>query len=55
MHWVVHRSRSNKEWYFRLVARNGRTVCQSEGYKRKSAALRTCGRINLTFPMRIVE
>ena len=26
------------QWYFRIVARNGRTIAQSEGYSRKRNA-----------------
>lgn len=30
---VKFRSKRNKQFYFRLVARNGKTVAASEGYK----------------------
>ena len=32
-------TKGNRYWYFRLVAGNGRTVCQSEVYNSKAAAL----------------
>jgi uncharacterized protein YegP (UPF0339 family) len=28
-------------WYFRVKARNGRTLCHSEVYRRKASALKT--------------
>jgi uncharacterized protein YegP (UPF0339 family) len=28
-----------KQWRFRLVASNGKTICQSEGYTRKANCL----------------
>ena len=31
----------NKQWYFRIVARNGKIVAQSEGYKTKQGCLKT--------------
>lgn len=30
---------SKKQWRFRLKARNGRIICQSEGYTRKENCL----------------
>ena len=35
----------NGEWFFRIVARNGRVLCHSEGYKRKESAQRTADSI----------
>ena len=35
----------NKEWFFRLVARNGRKIAQSEGYKQRAHAIKTAKRI----------
>ncbi len=29
----------NKQWYFRLKARNGKIICVGEGYKLKRSAL----------------
>lgn len=31
----VFKSFDNKQWYFRVRARNGEILCQSEGYKNK--------------------
>jgi uncharacterized protein YegP (UPF0339 family) len=36
----IFRSPKNKQWYFRLTARNGKTICQSEGHKTKSGVVR---------------
>lgn len=33
--------RSSGEWRFRLIARNGKIIAQSEGYKRKCDCLKT--------------
>jgi uncharacterized protein YegP (UPF0339 family) len=30
-----------KRWYFRVVAENGQTIAQSEGYKRRADAVST--------------
>lgn len=38
---VVFRSPVNLQWYFRMLARNGKTVAQSEGYKKRESALKT--------------
>ena len=35
------------QFYFKLVARNNRTVAQSEGYKRKESVHRLVGAINM--------
>jgi len=35
----LFKSEDNSQWYFRLIAKNGRIICQSEGYTRKSNAL----------------
>lgn len=35
------RSRRNKQFYFRVVAGNGKTVAQSEGYKTKRSRDKT--------------
>lgn len=37
----TYRSKMNKQFYFRIVARNGRIVAQSEGYKRAASRDRT--------------
>jgi uncharacterized protein YegP (UPF0339 family) len=34
MRFHLFRSPRNRQYYFRIVAGNGRTVAQSEGYKR---------------------
>jgi uncharacterized protein len=36
----VYRSPQNDQWYFRITARNGEIVAQSEGYTRKEDAIR---------------
>lgn len=35
----VFKSDHNRQWYFHLVARNGKLVLQSEGYHRKAGVL----------------
>lgn len=35
----VFRSDKDNKWYWRLVAGNGKTIAQSEGYNRMRAAL----------------
>lgn len=35
------KSPKNGQWYFAIIARNGKTVAQSEGYKRKASCLKT--------------
>jgi len=37
----LFKSARNGQWYFHFVARNGKVVCASEGYTRKTAARKT--------------
>ena len=37
----------NKQWYFVIVARNGKIIATSETYKRKSSAEKTMSRLLL--------
>lgn len=37
----LFKSARNGQWYFHFVARNGKVVCASEGYHRKTAARKT--------------
>ncbi|WP_435008017.1 YegP family protein [Tundrisphaera lichenicola] len=39
---------ANGEWYFRIVAKNGKTLCHSESYKRKRNARETANLLNTT-------
>lgn len=39
-HFVLFRSKKNGQWYFRLVAGNGKPIAQSEGYKRRANAVK---------------
>lgn len=39
MHFEIFKSKD--QFYFRLVARNGQTVAQSEGYKTKQSCTKT--------------
>jgi uncharacterized protein YegP (UPF0339 family) len=36
---------SKPQWYWRLVGKNGEIVCQSEGYTRRSSAIRAAKRM----------
>lgn len=36
--FVIFRGKKNRQFYFRIVSRNGKTVAQSEGYKRRASA-----------------
>lgn len=45
-------SYKNGQWFFRLVARNGKTIAQSEGYKRKGSMMKTIKRF---WPKALVE
>jgi uncharacterized protein YegP (UPF0339 family) len=40
----LFQSSENGQWYFRLVARNGKTIAASEGYRRKAGARKTIKR-----------
>lgn len=47
-----------KEWRFRIVARNGKILAQSEGYKRKQDCRKTVDRIAKESPdaeVRVVQ
>ena len=37
----------NKQWYFVIVARNGKIIATSETYKRKSSAEKTMSKLGL--------
>lgn len=37
---IIIKKARNKQWYFIVKARNGRTLVQSETYKRKRSALK---------------
>ena len=39
------------EWRLRLKARNGKVLCQGEGYKTRRAVLRGCEIINPNYPI----
>jgi uncharacterized protein YegP (UPF0339 family) len=36
---------NDKQWYWRLVAKNNKIVAQSEGYKRRSQAIKAAQRM----------
>ncbi len=40
--FVVYRSAFDRQWYFHILASNGRVIAQSEGYKRRFGAVSTC-------------
>ncbi len=44
------KSTASGQWYFRIVARNGKTIAQSEGYKRKGGALAALASIKAGMP-----
>ena len=46
---------TNKEWYFALRSSNGKTICQSEGYKRKGSALKGIKSIQKNAPKAKIE
>lgn len=37
-HVKLFRSKQNRQWYFHLVAGNGRVTSSSEGYQRRASA-----------------
>ncbi|MCA9233259.1 MAG: YegP family protein [Planctomycetales bacterium] len=39
------KSPKNGQWYFAIIARNGKTIAQSEGYKRERNCIKTANRI----------
>jgi len=45
MRIYYYQSTVTPQWYFRIVARNGRTVAQSEGYHSKAGCLKTIASI----------
>jgi uncharacterized protein YegP (UPF0339 family) len=47
---------NDKQWYWRLIARNGEIVCQSEGYKRKDSVVKAIKRLpELAATEKVVE
>lgn len=49
MKFHILRSHKNDEFYFNLVARNGKIVATSETYKRKATMRKTIAKINPSF------
>jgi len=49
------RSGINGDWYFHLVAGNGKIICQSEGYTRKQACLNGIAAVRRCAPKAKVE
>ncbi len=43
----IFKSLINGQWYFRVLARNGKKIAQSEGYKRRAGAIRTASLFRL--------
>jgi Domain of unknown function (DUF1508). len=38
---VIFKSKTNGQWYFHVTSKNNKIIAQSEGYKRKSSAVKT--------------
>ena len=36
----VFKSKKNGQWYWNLMAKNGKVICQSEGYKDQKTAVK---------------
>ena len=53
--FVYFLSKKNRQWYFRLVASNGKTICQSEGYTRKANVLKGIESVRAASRMAAVE
>lgn len=54
----IFRSTKNNQWYFRITAKNGRFVTQSEGYKTLASARKTAGLIasnNVTWIVKVKQ
>lgn len=45
--FVVFRSQEDGQWYWHIDARNGRTVCSSEGYRRRVDAIKVCKKLSM--------
>jgi uncharacterized protein YegP (UPF0339 family) len=41
MKFEIFKSKANHQWYFRLVASNGRIIAQSEGYHNREDCIDT--------------
>jgi hypothetical protein len=42
---IIFQSQRNNQWYFHIKALNHKIIASSEGYKKRSAALRTARRL----------
>ena len=52
--YLLKKNKKN-EWFFVLVAPNGKTILQSESYKRKSDALKGINAVKKYAKARVVE
>ena len=48
MKFEVYKSAKDSQWRFRMIARNGKNIGMSEGYKRRSDCTRTISSIKAT-------
>lgn len=44
----------NKEWFFKLVAKNGNTLFHSETYKRKASCFKAIASLKIQLPLAVV-
>ena len=51
MHYTLWRSGKDSKWYFKLVARNHRTIAMSQGYESKQAAKKGIRSVRINAPL----
>lgn len=43
----VYKSPKNKQWYWRIRSRNGKIICNSEGYMKRANAMQVIQKMTL--------
>ena len=51
----VWQSKRDGLWYFHIVSRNGKTVFPSQGYTRKSNAMKSIRSLRVGVPSAVIE
>lgn len=54
MKFEIYRSGRDRQFYWRLVSRNGNVIAQGEGYKRRAGALKAIRAVQKSAPARII-
>lgn len=54
MKFEIYRSENDRQFYWRLVSRNGNIIAQGEGYKRRGNALKAVHAVQKSMNARVI-